>query len=183
MILGREGGTVAIVLLALLGVYFFAIRGMRFFEVPSHSMKPTLLEGDRLVTLNNRTYERGDIVVIRERGGYIVKRIAGVGGDELMVVDGALFVNGDYASEPYIAEPMEYVLEPLRVPEGYVFVLGDNRNESDDSHLSREAHSVEAIVGRVVYRYYPYDRLGPVPSFPLARLRAESGAVASAHTR
>jgi signal peptidase I len=169
MILGREGGSVALILFVLLGIYFFALRGMRFFEVPSRSMEPTLTEGDHIITLNNRAYERGDIVVMRDEYGYMVKRIAGVGGDELMVVDGALFVNGAYASEPYIREPMEYMLEPVRVPEGYVFVLGDNRNESDDSHLSRKAHSAKDIVGRVVYRYYPYGRLGPIPRFPLAQ--------------
>ena len=183
MILGREGGTVALVLLTVLGGYLFALRGMRFFEVPSRSMEPTLLEGDRIVTLNNSLYYRGDIVVIREEDGYIVKRIAGVGNDEIMVVDGALFVNGNYASEPYIAEPMEYQLEPVRVPQGSIFVLGDNRNLSDDSHLSHKRYLLEDIVGRVVYRYYPYNRFGPIGQYPLAPSYTASGPTGTTPTR
>jgi signal peptidase I len=140
---------------------------MRFFEVPSGSMRPTLRESDYLVTLRQSEYRRGDIVVLREPDGYAVKRIVGAGGDKVMVMDGALFINAGYASEPYIAEPMEYLLAPLAVPEGHVFVLGDNRNESDDGHLSRTTHPAGDIVGRVRFRYYPYDRWGTVPSYPL----------------
>lgn len=167
ILLGQEAATVVLVLLAVLAVYLFLPRGMRFFEVPSGSMRPTLRESDHLVTLGQHVYGRGDIIVLREEDGYAVKRIVGVGGDKVMVMDGALFVNDGYVSEPFIAEPMEYLLAPLHVPDGHVFVLGDNRNWSDDGHLSRTTHPVEDIVGRVRFRYYPYARWGAVPSYPL----------------
>ncbi|MFP4499771.1 MAG: signal peptidase I [Candidatus Hydrogenedentota bacterium] len=173
LLLGQAGGTAVIVVLAVVCVYLFGVRGMRFFEVPSGSMRPTLLEGDHLVTLKQRDYARGDVVVIDTPDGYIVKRIVAQGGDQAMVVDGALFVNEVYASEPYIAEPMEYMLEPTRVPEGHVFVLGDNRNVSYDTHLSKETYAQQAIVGRVRFRYYPYSRWGAVPSFPLRAVLVE----------
>lgn len=170
-ILGKPGGQIFLVIFLLLVAYFFGLRGMRFFRVPSESMLPTLHPTDQLVTLKEKTYRRGDIVVMRdtEDGGYFVKRIAGKAGDELLVQGGALYINGGYASEPYVMEPMRYAFrEPTRVPEGRVFVLGDNRNNSDDSSIDLKSFPEEDIVGRVCYIYFPYSRFGGVPSYPLA---------------
>ncbi len=169
----HQVGLIVILALCLVGIYFFGFRGMRFFEVPSRSMEPTLLPGDHLVTLNATEYGRGDIVVFEDADGYAVKRIIGVPGDDIAVVDGALFLNGAYASEPYIREPMAYVLNKVRVPEGFVFLLGDNRNASDDDHLTRQAQPQHGIVGRVCFRYYPYDRWGRAPSYLLTNMRGE----------
>ena len=176
-LLGKKAGAVALVLLTLACVYLFVFRGTRFFMVPSGSMEPTLMPSDMLVTMREPAYRRGDIVVLRHNGEYLVKRIVGLGGDSLMVVDGALFINGKYASEPYVREPMRYAIDsPVAVPGDGVFFLGDNRNQSDDSSLPKESWdakfyydlaSVSDIVGRVVFRYYPYDRWGPVASYPL----------------
>jgi len=165
----KRVGNVVGVLLLLTVAYFFLGRGVRFFAVPSGSMEPTLLVGDQLTTIRQREYKRGDIVVFYEtESEYAVKRIAGLGGDELMVNDGALFINGSYASEPYLKEPMFYQLQPpVRVPEGHIFVLGDNRNNSLDSASHGRTWPVSAIVGQVIFRHYPYGRLGRVLSFPL----------------
>lgn len=181
----RNVGATALLAVLLVGLYFFAWREMRFFLVPSNSMQPTLFPNDMIVTLNQPFYRRGDIVVWREAGEYTVKRIVGLPGDSISVADGALFINGKYASEPYILEAMNYFIErPIRIPEGRFFYLGDNRNVSDDSSLGfigmggmswgqdsmRYLGELDALIGRVVFRYYPYDRLGPVYSYPLTNV-------------
>lgn len=165
----KRVGNVVVVGLLLILAYYFVVRGVRFFAVPSASMEPTLLVGDQLMTIRQREYQRGDLVVFRETPDeYAVKRIAALGGDEIMVMDGALFINGSYASEPYIMDPMQYKIHPpVLVPAGHMFLLGDNRNNSFDSSAHGRTWPVSAIVGQVVFRYYPYDRFGRVHSFPL----------------
>lgn len=166
---GRARFAVVVIVVAVL-FYIMVIRGTQFFLVPSSSMEPTLYPGDRIVTQRSPTYERGDIVVVpdAEDGDYLVKRVAAVGGDSVAVRNGALFLNGAYASEPYLKESMEYVIDPpIEVPEGQLFLLGDNRNISDDSHLRRETWPVSSVVGRVCWRYYPYGAFGAVTGYPL----------------
>ena len=165
----RRSGNIFFGLVLLVLAYFFIVRGVRFFEVPSSSMEPTLYPGDRALTINQPSYVRGDIVVLRDpQGGYMVKRVAGIGGDEVAVLDGALFINGEFASEPYIQEPMEYLMQPTQVPDGKVLILGDNRNHSEDSSLTHQTYPVDDIIGRLLGIYYPYDRLGMVESYPVA---------------
>lgn len=167
----RRVGNVAVIIFLLVVVYLFGVRHMRFFRIPSSSMEPTLYRVDQIVTLAQGAYDRGEIVVVRDpeaAGNYLVKRIAGVGGDRIAVLGGALYINGEYASEPYILEPMNYeIANPVLVPEDHVFLLGDNRNNSTDSHNEGEFYATSGIVGRVVAIYYPYGRWGLVPSYPL----------------
>lgn len=179
-LIGRRAGYIAIALLAAAGCYAFGVRGARFFMVPSGSMEPTLLPNDMLVTVRDTSYHRGDIVVLRHDHEYLVKRITGLPGDSVGVVDGALLIDGKYASEPYVREPMRYTIEdPIRVPEGRFFFMGDNRNESDDSSVNHGGPDgpglydlgwMKDIVGRVVFLYYPYSRWGGVRSYPLANI-------------
>lgn len=180
--LGKKGGEVALLLIFLPLFYFFAWRGMRFFLVPSTSMEPTLLKHDYILTLKEPTYVPGDIVVLKdpdEEGAYLVKRLIAVGGETVTVSEGAVYIDGEYLSEPYVLSPPEYVLEPFRVPEGHVFLLGDNRNNSDDSHIwPQKSLPADQIVGKVRYVYYPYARAGRVESYPRRRFSApitESG--------
>ena len=168
---GYHAGLLTILFLCIVGIYYFGFREMRFFIVPSESMNPTLLPGDQIVTINERHYQRGDIVVAQDADGYVVKRIVGLPGDRLMVIDGALYENDEYASEPYLMEPMEYLMEPTSVPPGHVFLLGDNRNISDDDHVTRKARPLDEIVGKVRFIYYPYVRWGAVSSYPLVNAR------------
>ncbi len=156
---------------------------MRFFVVPTRSMEPTLVPPEYLVTLQGEPYRRGDIVVIDDPvfpGEYLVKRLIALGGDEVSVRGGALFLNGSFASEPYLREEIDYALEPYRVAEDEIFVLGDNRNESVDSHNWAVEESSPprvagvpkaSIIGRVYGVYLPFDRIRKVSGFPLATVR------------
>ena len=171
---------VIIIVLSVCLIYLLVARQMRFFVVPTRSMEPTLIPPEYLVTLQSEPYRRGDIVVIDDPtmpGEYLVKRLIGIGGDEVAVRGGGLFLNGSYASEPYLREEIDYTLDTYRVGEEEIFVLGDNRNESVDSHnwsveesAAPEVSGVpkESIVGRVYAVYLPFDRIRKVISYPLA---------------
>lgn len=161
---------IPLLLLLLPLAYLFVVRQMRFFEVPSRSMEPTLQVGDRLLTLHQREYRRGDIVVLwdAEASEYIVKRIVGLPGDTVHVEGGALWLNGRFASEPYLPEPMAFEFKaPVAVPEGQVFVMGDNRNWSQDSGTTGHTLPLSSIVGKVEALYFPFPRLGWCRSYPL----------------
>jgi len=174
----RRAGEIVLLVGVWVLFYFFVIRGMSFFLVPSRSMEPTLLIGDQLVTLTEKDYARGDVVVLHdpeEKGSHIVKRIVGLGGDHVGAGGGALFLNGGYVSEPYIAEPMKYAIEPeVVVPEGHIFFLGDNRNDSDDSHIKGATIPVGEVVGKVHLIYYPFSRAGWMRPHPIVPVKDET---------
>jgi signal peptidase I len=181
---GRQA--VGLALLALAAVFFYAMlaKGMRFFVVDSISMEPTLHGGDRLVAMRPEAYERGDIIIVRdfiEGKGYLVKRVIGLAGDTIEVRGGAVYLNGQYLSEPYRPAPIEYRLAPYRVPANMVFVLGDNSNRSVDSHnwaaairnskaAVPGAVPLDSVVARAFFQYYPPGRIGRVRGYPLSLL-------------
>lgn len=175
----------AIIVVAGVGIYFLTVREMRFFLVPTKSMTPTIAPREYLLALNEDEYERGDIVVIEDPkapGEYLVKRIVAVPGDRVNVRGGALFVNGSYVSEPYVNEPMDYTLgRPYDVQAGEVFVLGDNRNWSVDSHnwaehpkapVDTKGVALDNVVGRVRFVYLPFDQMRVIHAYPLDRVAA-----------
>ncbi len=148
-------------------LYLMSDKTIGFFVVPSSSMGPTLIPDDKLMTFRKTNYERGDVVVIRdpkEDGAFLVKRVVAVGNDDIYISEGRIQVNGKRVHEPYINEPMEYEYGPKRIPEGYVFVLGDNRNFSDDGHKWGKGVAEDKIVGEVRYIYGPRDRASAVAS-------------------
>ena len=138
------------------------------YWVPTESMVPTLLVGDR-VFANKFVYrfaepERGDIVVFEDvEGGedHLIKRVVGVAGDRVRVVNGVLRVNGETQDEPYVEpqRPNGSVYGPERIPEGYVFVMGDNRGNSADSRVFGLL-PVENIEGEAFVRFWPPPRIG-----------------------
>lgn len=138
--------------------------------IPSESMVPTLQIHD-VLAIDKMTAPKdlkdGEIVVFhppvdgQEKESFI-KRLIGVGGDTIEVKNGKLYRNGKVVDEPYISEPMTYNYGPITVPQGKFFFLGDNRNNSFDSHLWPRGPfvSADAIVGRAVFRMYPFDEIG-----------------------
>ncbi|MFO8081634.1 MAG: signal peptidase I [Armatimonadota bacterium] len=129
------------------------------FRMGSDVMLPTISAGDTVV-VNRSAYineepERADIVLYEipdidvER--ISILRVVAVGGDTIRVQGGKLYVNDmdEPVDEPYIKEPMRYTLEDTTVPDGHVYVLGDNRNDSNDSQRFGPL-SVDDVVGKVV---------------------------------
>ena len=138
------------------------------YWVPTESMVPTLLAGDR-VFANKFIYrfaepKRGDIVVFEDvEGGedYLIKRVVAIPGDRVRVANGRLKVDGEMQEEIYIKPqfPDGSVYGPEKVPEGYVFVMGDNRGNSADSRVFGLL-PVENIEGEAFVRFWPPLRIG-----------------------
>ncbi|NEP90775.1 MAG: signal peptidase I [Okeania sp. SIO2C2] len=142
--------------------------------IPSDSMIPTLEVGDRLVVEKVSYYfhppVRGDIIVFQppqqlQRYGYaknqaFIKRVIGLPGDTIKIENGLVYINDQPLTENYIAEPPEYTLPiSIKVPENQYFVMGDNRNNSNDSHVWGFLPK-KNIIGRAIIRFWPYQRLG-----------------------
>lgn len=137
----------------------------RVIGVEGDSMFPTLHDGDWVAVSGlSLSIDRGDIVIATqpwERNVPIVKRVIAVGGDTVDIdfQSGEVYVNGELLDEPYIDEPttLSYdVRFPVTVPEGKVFVMGDNRGDSLDSRSSKIGFIDERyIIGEVRLRIYP----------------------------
>ena len=160
----------ALALLVVVCAFFVRRSG-----VQGTSMYPTLDNGDQLLLLSfgYNEPERGDIVVLMADDFMdkpLVKRVIGIGGDVIdMDPSGTVTVNGEALYEPYINDLngqdmyLGDIQFPLTVPDGQVFVMGDNRNGSSDSRKA-EVGTIpyEKIVGKAVFRLFPFNRMGRI---------------------
>lgn len=128
--------------------------------VRTSSMSPTLEPGERVLTwkvgAGDATWQRGDVVSLRHDGQVWVKRIVAVGGDTVGLRDGRLVVDAHVVDEPW-ADPRlidSVYFGPVRVPVGTVFVMGDNRGNSEDSRTFGPVPE-SALTGRVVAVVWP----------------------------
>jgi signal peptidase I len=150
------------VVLALIALRAFVAEP---FRIPSESMAPTLEPGDQaLVTKLGGTPARGDLVAFHapRTGEVLLKRVVAVGGDSVGIEDGVLVVNGRKQREAYVADPDaidSVYFGPVTVGKGSLFMLGDNRANSEDS---REFGAVPAdrVIGRATARVWPPSRWG-----------------------
>ena len=171
-----------VVTFALVFVFFIFIRMFVIepYRVPTGSMEPTIEVGDQVfaqkLTINlGMDVQPGDIVVFRNPDGssdhdVLVKRVIAVGGQTVDLVDGVVYVDGEALDEPY-AEGASYPLAaqaegvsvgfPYTVPEGCVWVMGDNRENSADSRYFG-AVADDDLIAVVVFRYWPLNRFGIV---------------------
>ena len=151
--------------LVVVAIFTFVIRMM---GVDGHSMLNTLQHGDRLLVVNSmlyHDYKYGDIVILRKNGVFdddpIVKRVIAVEGQTVDIdfAEGIVYVDGEALEEDYIREPT-YIAEgtefPLTVPEGSIFVMGDNRNGSSDSRDYRLGTvDTRYVIGKAAFLLFP----------------------------
>lgn len=157
----------AALVLVLIFSFFF-----RIIQVDGSSMVPTLVNGDKLIVWGaGYTPQRGDVVIVDSYTSYgkpLVKRVIAKGGDTISIDydSGVVMVNGEVLQEDYIAEPtyLGYDVQfPYTVPEGTVFVMGDNRNQSLDSRSTYVGCIDERdILGKVLVCFMPFTDFGVV---------------------
>jgi len=134
-------------------------------RVDGFSMEPSMQSGE-FVVVNKLAYvfgqpELGDVIVFqypRDPEQEYIKRVIGTPGDQVMITEGQVFVNGELIDEPYIAAPPVYQSERT-VPDNALFVLGDNRNNSSDSHTWGSV-PMEYVIGKAFFVYWPPERWG-----------------------
>jgi signal peptidase I len=136
--------------------------------IPTKSMLPTLRVHDLLIIdkmVLPQNLEHGDIIVFTppvesNLRKILIKRLVGVPGDRIEIRKGKLFRNGEFVKENYIKEPMRYRMKEFIVPEGKLFLLGDNRNVSNDAHVWPNPFvDYESVIGKAVFRVYPFDSI------------------------
>ncbi|MBT9546728.1 MAG: signal peptidase I [Candidatus Sericytochromatia bacterium] len=179
---GRETTETIVIALGLALITRAAVAEPRY--IPSESMLPTLKVQDRLIVekISNYTqrYQRGDILVFyppsesRESGSVVsntlkwlgfstapayIKRVVGLPGESLEVKEGKVWINGKVLSENYIKEPPVYDLPATKIPENHFFMMGDNRNNSMDSHVWGPL-PIKNVIGHAAFRFWPLQRIG-----------------------
>ena len=169
----RENLRILAIALAIAIVLRIFVAEPRF--IPSDSMEPTLHVGDRLlvekVSYHLRAPQAGDIIVFKppqqlREYGYtgnqaFIKRVIATPGKTVSVNNHQVIIDGTPLQESYILESPEYVMGPVTVPPDSVFVMGDNRNDSNDSHVWGMLPQ-RNIVGMARFRFWPFSRIGLV---------------------
>jgi signal peptidase I len=156
--------TALLTLVIFLGVRF----GVQTFRVEGFSMEPTLHTNQYLL-VNKISYmvgdpQRGDVVVLRfplDPRRDFIKRIIALPGEEVEVRGGLVYIDGQPLEEPYILSKPAYPYSRKRVPPGQYFVLGDNRNNSHDSHVW-DFLPKEFLIGKAWVSYWPVGTWGVV---------------------
>jgi signal peptidase I len=181
--LGELPGLIIMAFVLALLIKTFLVQA---FFIPSGSMEPTLVPGDRVLVLKVPYYfgdpDRGDIIVfedpdpsgVPERGivsGFFhwmfeglgvqrpdsedfIKRVIGTPGDTVWARDGQVYVNGEAVEEPYLTQPTDD-FRKTTVPEGRLFVMGDNRGNSLDSRFSLGFVPIEKVIGKAEVVIWP----------------------------
>lgn len=154
--------TIAIVLVVVATIRTFVAEA---YVIQGSSMEPTLHSSERLLITKFAPQieglDRGDIVIFEhpdEPGKRLIKRVVGLPGETIEIKGGLVYVNGKALDEPYQRPDLGSSHPPHKIPEGYYFVLGDNRSVSNDSRSIGDVPSA-AIIGRAFVRFYPSVRV------------------------
>ena len=172
----QHGETIRIFIVALAIAFFLRAFIVEPRFIPSGSMEPTLQVGDRIlvdkISQQWQEPQRGDILIfyppkspaIDDTTKAYIKRLIGIEGDRIAVQDGKVYRNGEALNETYIAEVPNYRMREITVPQGYYWMMGDNRNYSNDSHIWGFLPK-ENVIGKAAFRFFPFgDRLGAITS-------------------
>ena len=158
-------GTIGPALIIAIVIHLFLAQATR---VEGYSMEPTLYGHQRLI-IEKLSYwltqpERGDIVVIRVDGfdELLIKRVIGLPGETLESKNGVVFIDGKPLDEPYVNGAPRGDFSATKIPDGYIFVMGDNRNNSNDSR-SFGPVPIDHIVGHAWMRYWPLHDFSFMP--------------------
>lgn len=140
---------------------------MPVLQIYGMSMTPSLTEGDIVVSVKSSDFKQGDVIAFYYNNKILVKRIIAFPGDWVNIDDdGNVYVNEKLLDEPYLVEKAlgECDIElPYQVPDGKIFVCGDHRSTSTDSRNSTVGCvSEEQIVGKILFRVWPLNEIGPV---------------------
>lgn len=149
--------------------------------VDGSSMLPGLENSQRLIVSKAAYFfaspQRGDIIIVHppiDPQKEYVKRLIGLPEDTVEVKNGTVYVNGVALNEPYIKAAPTYTMAPVKILPDHYFVMGDNRNNSYDSHYGWTV-TRENIVGEVWLRYWPFSGWGVVHGFPINLELRKSG--------
>jgi len=178
--------TVETIFIALILAIFIRATVAEARYIPSESMVPTLLINDRLVVEKLSNYKglphRGDILVFYPpfetnnenigkriikwlgftKDAAYIKRVVGLPGETVEIRGGYVIIDGKPLDESsYIRDKPDYEMPPLKIPDGELFLLGDNRNNSMDSHVWGTL-PIENIIGHAVVRFWPPQRIGKI---------------------
>ena len=159
-------------ILALI-IFFVVQTTLQTYIVIGPSMQPNLEDGQRLM-VNKVVYrfhqpERGDVVVFQSPNNHqedYIKRIIALPEDTVEIKNGAVYINSSKLDEPYIKSQPGYTLAKLKIEEDSYFVLGDNRNNSNDSHHGWVVPR-QNLVGKAWLSIWPMDTWQIVPDYPL----------------
>jgi signal peptidase I len=174
---------VVITVIIALAVFFALRLTIQSYTVVMSSMQPNFYQGDCImvskVAYHSSGPQRGDVIVFNpppaalEESPYpFIKRVIGLPGDTVEIKDGIVSINGTPIDEPYkLQEPPRYNTDfgPIVVPAGEYIVLGDNRNNSNDSRNGWLVPK-ENIVGKAWFIYWPPSKLGPVKHYTYPEL-------------
>ena len=144
---------------------------VELYLVDGPSMQPTLLSHERLVVnkfiYHFRTPKKGEILVFqypRDPSRDFIKRVIAVPGDTIEIKDGHVFVNNQLQNEPFILSQTRGDYPLTTIPDGHIFVMGDNRNNSEDSRFADVGFVPFSLIkGKAVMVFWPFDHLKTLP--------------------
>lgn len=162
---------IAVALVVALVINFFIIVNS---TVPTGSMENTIMSGSRMIGFRVAYWfsepKRGDIIIFRypdDPSQLFVKRVIGLPGETVEIIDGVTYINGEVLEEDYINEDYRYVPKefedygPYTVPEESYFMMGDNRGNSKDSRKWNNTYvTKDAIIGKAWLCYWPFSEFG-----------------------
>lgn len=166
----------AVVLVMIAVFVFLALQAtVQASVISGSSMEPNLYHGQRIIINKTAVYfdewERGEVIVFRPPKSPnaipFIKRVIGLPGETVEITGGKVYVDGIALDEVYIAESPRYTMAAIDVPDGHYFVLGDNRNHTNDSHVGWTVPR-ENILGKAWFTVWPlyfWDNL-PVYTIP-----------------
>ena len=172
---------VGITILIAVAIFVLLRLTVQTYTVVMSSMEPNFQEGE-CIMVNKVSYHssgphRGDVIVFNppfDSTHPFIKRVIGLPGDTVEIKDGKVFINGIPLGEEYLMAPPNYAMPATEVPENEYFVLGDNRNNSTDSHTGWTVPR-DNIIGKAWFTYWPPSRWGVVKHYSYLGLLGTEG--------